>query len=127
MQLAATIDDAALAETIAQTSRLVADLQDEIMTSRMVPVWQVFDRFPRLVRDSARSVGKQVEFSIEGKDVELDRSMLEEVGDPIVHLLRNAIDHGLETPDERVSRGKPAQGRLVLSATRDRSAVAIRV
>ena len=119
--------DPALVETVAQASRLVADLQDEIMTSRMVPVWQVFDRFPRLVRDSARSVGKQVDFSIEGKDVELDRSMLEEVGDPIVHLLRNAIDHGLETPPERERAGKPASGRLVLSATRDRSAVAIRV
>jgi two-component system chemotaxis sensor kinase CheA len=125
--IAGASEDQALVETVAQASRLVADLQDEIMTSRMVPVWQVFDRFPRLVRDSARSVGKQVEFSIEGKDVELDRSMLEEVGDPIVHLLRNAIDHGLETPDERISRGKPPTGRLVLSATRDRSAVAIKV
>lgn len=126
-QLAAAINDPALTETVAQTSRLVADLQDEIMTSRMVPVWQVFDRFPRLVRDAARSVGKQVEFAIEGKDVELDRSMLDEVGDPIVHLLRNAIDHGIETPDTRRAQGKNPQGRLTLSATRDRSAVAIRV
>ena len=126
-QLAAATNDPALTETVAQTSRLVADLQDEIMTSRMVPVWQVFDRFPRLVRDAARSVGKQVEFVIEGKDVELDRSMLDEVGDPIVHLLRNAIDHGIETPDTRRAQGKNPQGRLILSATRDRSAVAIRV
>jgi two-component system chemotaxis sensor kinase CheA len=126
-QLSASIDDAALTETVAQTSRLVADLQDEIMTSRMVPVWQVFDRFPRLVRDAARSVGKQVEFVIEGKEVELDRSMLDEVGDPIVHLLRNAIDHGIETPDTRRAQGKKPEGRLTLSASRDRSAVAIRV
>jgi len=126
-QLSATINDAALTEAVAQTSRLVADLQDEIMTSRMVPVWQVFDRFPRLVRDAARSVGKQVEFVIEGKEVELDRSMLDEVGDPIVHLLRNAVDHGIETPDTRRAQGKPPEGRLTLSATRDRSAVAIRV
>ncbi len=125
--IAGASNDPALIETVGQTSRLVADLQDEIMTSRMVPVWQVFDRFPRLVRDAARSVNKQVEFSIEGKDVELDRSMLEEVGDPIVHLLRNAVDHGLETPEDRIRLGKPAAGRLVLSATRDRSAVAIRV
>jgi len=97
------------------------------MTSRMVPVWQVFDRFPRLVRDAARSVGKPVEFTIEGKDVELDRSMLDEVGDPIVHLLRNAIDHGIETPEVRRAEGKPESGRLTLSAVRDRSAVAIRV
>lgn len=127
VQLAAAVDDAALDETVGQASRLIADLQDEIMTSRMVPVWQVFDRFPRLVRDAARSVGKQVEFVVEGKDVELDRSMLDEVGDPIVHLLRNAIDHGLETAEERLRVGKPPAGRLTLSALRDRSAVAIRV
>jgi two-component system chemotaxis sensor kinase CheA len=126
-QLSTLIDDPALAETVTQTSRLVADLQDEIMTSRMVPVWQVFDRFPRLVRDAAHSVHKQVDFIIEGKDVELDRSMLDEVGDPIVHLLRNAVDHGIETPDVRRAKGKPAAGRLTLSALRDRSAVAIRV
>jgi two-component system chemotaxis sensor kinase CheA len=126
-QLSALIDDPALAETVTQTSRLVADLQDEIMTSRMVPVWQVFDRFPRLVRDAAHSVQKQVDFVIEGKDVELDRSMLDEVGDPIVHLLRNAVDHGIEKPDARRAKGKPAAGRLTLSALRDRSAVAIRV
>jgi two-component system chemotaxis sensor kinase CheA len=126
-QLSTLIDDPALAETVTQTSRLVADLQDEIMTSRMVPVWQVFDRFPRLVRDAAHSVQKQVDFIIEGKDVELDRSMLDEVGDPIVHLLRNAVDHGIEKPDVRRAKGKPAAGRLTLSALRDRSAVAIRV
>jgi two-component system chemotaxis sensor kinase CheA len=126
-QLTGSIDDPALTETVAQTSRLVADLQDEIMTSRMVPVWQVFDRFPRLVRDAARSVGKPVEFTIEGKEVELDRSMLDEVGDPIVHLLRNAIDHGIEPPDVRRAQGKPESGHLTLSATRDRSAVAIKV
>jgi two-component system chemotaxis sensor kinase CheA len=97
------------------------------MTSRMVPVWQVFDRFPRLVRDAARSVGKPVEFTIEGKEVELDRSMLDEVGDPIVHLLRNAVDHGIESPEVRRAAGKPEAGRLTLSALRDRSAVAIRV
>jgi two-component system chemotaxis sensor kinase CheA len=126
-QLSVALNDPALAETVAQTTRLVADLQDEIMTSRMVPVWQVFDRFPRLVRDAARSVGKTVELVIEGKEVELDRSMLDEVGDPIVHLLRNAVDHGIEAPEVRRAAGKPEQGRLTLSALRDRSAVAIRV
>ena len=127
LQLTQTCDDPHLIEAVNQASRLVADLQDEIMTSRMVPVWQVFDRFPRLVRDAARSVDKEVVFAIEGKEVELDRSMLEEVGDPIVHLLRNAVDHGIERPAERIAKGKPAAGRLTLSALRDRSAVAIRV
>ena len=126
-QIASTISDEALDETVAQASRLVSDLQDEIMTSRMVPVWQVFDRFPRLVRDAARALGKQVLFTVEGKEIELDRSMLDEIGDPIVHLLRNAIDHGIERPDDRIAAGKPVTGRLTLSALRDRSAVIIRV
>jgi two-component system chemotaxis sensor kinase CheA len=126
-QIAGAISDPSLDETVAQASRLVSDLQDEIMTSRMVPVWQVFDRFPRLVRDAARSLGKQVAFSVEGKEIELDRSMLDEIGDPVVHLLRNAIDHGIESPDARIAAGKPPAGRLTLSALRDRSAVIIRV
>ena len=126
-QLATTINEPALTEAVTQTSRLVADLQDGIMTSRMVPVWQVFDRFPRVVRDAARALGKQVDFAVEGQEIELDRSLLDEIGDPIVHLLRNAIDHGLETPDERVSAGKSPTGRLTLVAARDRSAVVIRV
>ena len=126
-QLAAATDDAALDETVTQASRLIGDLRDEIMTSRMVPVWQVFDRFPRVVRDGSRALGKQIEFTIEGKEIELDRSMLEEIGDSIVHLLRNAVDHGIETPEERLAAGKAPTGRLLLSAVRDRSAVVIRV
>lgn len=126
-QLSRDIADSALDESVAQASRLISDLQDEIMTSRMVPVWQVFDRFPRLVRDAARALGKDVDFSVEGKEIELDRSMLDEIGDPIVHLLRNAVDHGIETPAARRAAGKPPAGRLSLSAMRDRSAVLIRV
>jgi two-component system, chemotaxis family, sensor kinase CheA len=126
-QLAATINEPALTETVTQASRLVADLQDGIMTSRMVPVWQVFDRFPRVVRDAARALGKQVDFVVSGQEIELDRSLLDEIGDPVVHLLRNAIDHGLEAPDVRVDAGKAPTGRLALTAARDRSAVVIRV
>ena len=126
-QIASASDDAALTEAVAQAGRLVGDLQDEIMQSRMVPVGQVFDRFPRLVRDVARTLDKQVHFSIEGKDIELDRSMLDEIGDPVMHLLRNAIDHGIESPAERVAAGKPPQGSLTLSTIRDRSAVVVRV
>ena len=127
VQLAVTRDDPALDRAVTEASRLVADLQDQIMASRMVPVWQVFDRFPRLVRDSSRSLGKQVEFTVEGKEIELDRSMLDEIGDPVVHLLRNAIDHGFEMPDERVAAGKPADGTTRAlgaraSARRSRSA-----
>lgn len=126
-QIAAGLENPALDETLTQASRLISDLQDEIMTSRMVPVWQVFDRFPRLVRDAARTLGKQIDFSIEGKEIELDRSLLDEIGDPVVHLLRNAIDHGIEPPEVRRAAGKPAEGRLSLAAMRDRSAIVIRV
>jgi two-component system, chemotaxis family, sensor kinase CheA len=126
-QLSTALADPALDETVTQASRLISDLQDEIMTSRMVPVWQVFDRFPRLVRDAARTLGKQIEFTIEGKEIELDRSLLDEIGDPVVHLLRNAIDHGIELPAERKAAGKPAEGQLRLEALRDRSAIVIRV
>src|SRR5688572_6197068 len=127
VELAVTRDDAALTDAVTEASRLVSDLQDQIMASRMVPVWQVFDRFPRLVRDSSRALGKQIEFTIEGKEIELDRSMLDEIGDPVVHLLRNAIDHGFETASERVAAGKPPAGKLVLSAARERSSITIRV
>jgi two-component system chemotaxis sensor kinase CheA len=127
VQISTGMDDPALSDSVTQASRLIGDLRDEIMTSRMVPVWQVFDRFPRLVRDASRSLGKRIEFTIEGKEIELDRSMLDEIGDPIVHLLRNAIDHGIESPEERAAAGKPAAGKLRLSAARDRSAVVIRV
>ncbi|HEX8433182.1 MAG TPA: chemotaxis protein CheA [Longimicrobium sp.] len=116
-----------LAEAVDQASRLVGELQDEIMRARMAPVWNVFDRFPRLVRDAARSLGKQVEFVIEGKEIELDRSMLDEIGDPLVHLLRNSLDHGIEPPHERRAAGKPETGTLSLSAARERSRIVIRV
>jgi two-component system chemotaxis sensor kinase CheA len=126
-QLSTALGDNSLDETVLQASRLISDLQDEIMTSRMVPVWQVFDRFPRLVRDAARTLGKQIDFTIEGKEIELDRSLLDEIGDPVVHLLRNAVDHGIESAEVRTAAGKPPEGRLSLSALRDRSAIVIRV
>lgn len=116
-----------LADAIDQAARLIGELQDEIMQARMAPVWQVFDRFPRLVRDAARSLGKRVDFVIEGKEIELDRSMLDEIGDPLVHLLRNSLDHGIESPAERRAAGKPETGTLRLSAARERSRIVIRV
>jgi two-component system chemotaxis sensor kinase CheA len=79
------------------------------------------------VRDAARTLGKQIEFTVEGKEIELDRSLLDEIGDPVVHLLRNAVDHGIESADVRTAAGKPPEGRLSLSALRDRSAIVIRV
>ena len=116
------IDDVAI-----QISRLSADLQSEIIQARMTPVWQVFDRFPRLVRDVARQLGKQVQFRVEGKEIELDRAILDELGDPLVHLLRNAVDHGIETPAERTRHKKNPEGEIVLAAVRERSSVAISI
>lgn len=117
--------DPDLADSVAAISGLTGRLQSEILQARMTPVWQVFDRFPRLVRDLARELGKQVQFRVEGKEIELDRAILDEVGEPLVHLLRNAVDHGIEPPDERTAAGKPAAGQLTLAALRDRGTVVI--
>ena len=127
VETAVAAGDPAVTDAVTEASRLISQLQDQIMMSRMVPVHHVFDRFPRLVRDAARSLGKNVEFAMTGKEIELDRSMLDEIGDPIVHLLRNAVDHGFESPAEREAAGKPASGKLSLSAARERSSVTVRV
>ncbi len=119
--------DRTVMATAQETSRLISSLQEQILQARMVPVGQVFDRFPRLVRDVARDLGKQVSFTMEGRDIALDRSMLDAIGDPIVHLLRNAMDHGIESGEQRVAAGKPEAGRLVLRAVRDRAAIVIAV
>ncbi len=126
-RLARSRADLELDDMAAKLSSLTGTLQSEIVQARMTPVWQVFDRFPRMVRDLARQLGKQVEFEVEGKDIELDRAILDEIGDPLVHLLRNAVDHGIETPDERTLAGKPPRARIVLSAMAEKATVAIRV
>src|SRR5881296_325666 len=126
-ELAAERRDPAIDDVAIQISRLTADLQAEIIQARMTPVWQVFDRFPRLVRDLARQLGKQVAFRVEGKEIELDRAILDELGDPLMHLLRNAVDHGIEPPAERRRRGKNPEAEIVLTALRERSSVAISV
>lgn len=127
LELAARHGDPALDEVVTLAARLIGEMQDEVMLSRMVPVGQVFDRFPRLVRDAAHALGKQIVFTVEGNDIELDRSMLDEIGDPVLHLLRNAVDHGIEGPEQRRAAGKPASGSLVLSVSRERSTVLVRV
>jgi two-component system, chemotaxis family, sensor kinase CheA len=119
--------DRAIVRAANDTARLVSALQEEVLQARMVPVAQVFDRFPRLVRDIARDLGKDVQFVTEGQEIEMDRALLDAVGDPIMHLLRNALDHGLEDPETRRAAGKPPTGRLVLRAARDRASVVIQV
>jgi two-component system chemotaxis sensor kinase CheA len=126
-ELAARRADAELDDVALKISHLAGSLQTEIVEARMTPVWQVFDRFPRLVRDVARGLGKRVSLVVDGKEIELDRAILDEIGDPLVHLLRNAVDHGIEPPDLRRKAGKLAEGKIVLSAIRERATVAIRV
>ncbi len=111
----------------ARVARVVAEMQSEVIQARMTPVWQVFDRFPRVVRDLSRQLGKRVAFEVEGEEIELDRALLDELGEPLIHMLRNAVDHGIESPAERKRRNKPAEARVKLSATRERAGVAIRV
>jgi two-component system chemotaxis sensor kinase CheA len=116
-----------MADVLERMRRLVDEVQDVALGMRMVPVGDVFDRFPRMVRDAARSLGKEIDFAIEGRDIELDRSVLEEIADPLVHLLRNAIDHGLEPMGERETSGKSPRGRLVLRAESGRGSVRVQV
>jgi len=119
------LDD--LTETISTFDRLTNQLQDKIMNIRMIPMKHIFNRFPRMVRDLSKQSGKQLEFIMEGEGIELDRTVLDEIGDPLVHLLRNAVDHGVETPDEREKKGKPAKGTVHLIAERKRNHVLIMV
>jgi two-component system chemotaxis sensor kinase CheA len=125
--LAAAGADPALAEVSDRIGRLVSGMQAEVIASRMTPVGEVFERFPRLVRDLARDLGKRIRFDVEGEEIELDRSILDEIGDPLLHLIRNAADHGIETADARVRAGKPPEGRILLAATRERNSVTLRV
>src|SRR5918995_7059123 len=119
--------DPTLIELSERIARLVSAMQVEVIGSRMTPVGEVFERFPRLVRDLSRDLGKQIRFDMEGEEIELDRSILDEIGEPLLHLIRNAADHGIERPEDRSAAGKPAEGRILLSATRERNTVAIRV
>ncbi len=125
--LATAADDPSLAEVSDRIARLVSGMQAEVIASRMTPVGEVFERFPRLVRDLARDLGKRIRFEVEGEEIELDRSILDEIGDPLLHLIRNAADHGIEAPDVRVEAGKPPEGRILLVATRERNSVTLRV
>lgn len=115
-QLARELGKSELQETVEHMSRISGDLQNIILTMRMVPVEQVFNRFPRMVRDLAKELSKKVNLEIFGAETELDRTVIDEIGDPLVHLLRNSIDHGVESPTERRMAGKPEEGTVQLKA-----------
>lgn len=116
-----------LSETTYAMARISDDLQDTIMKVRMVPVSSVFSRFPRLVRDLSRKSGKEVDLIMEGEETELDKSVVEVIGDPLVHLIRNSVDHGIEPEDVRIAAGKPAKGKVTLRAFHKGNSVAIEI
>lgn len=105
-----------LQETVEHMTRTSSDLQSIILNMRMVPVEQVFNRFPRMVRQLSKDLHKRLELTISGAETELDRTVIDEIGDPLVHLIRNAVDHGIESPEVRESKGKPAAGQIELKA-----------
>ncbi|WP_456329579.1 chemotaxis protein CheW [Archaeoglobus sp.] len=125
LQIAAEYDIPELKEAVAIMDKSITSLQDEIMQIRMVKVERVFSKFPRMVRDLARKLGKKVDFTMEGLDTELDRTVLDEISDPLVHLVRNAVDHGIETPEERKAAGKDETGRIKLAAWREKNNIII--
>jgi len=124
-QIAERLGDRELLEALSTTSHLMTELQDEIMEMRLTPVAEVFNKFPRMVRKLARELGKEIEFKMEGSNIEVDRTILEKLGDVLVHLLRNAVDHGIEAPEERIAKGKPRTGRVELIAKREKSHILI--
>jgi len=117
----------ALGETVGHITRITADLQDQIMKARMLPIETVFNRFPRMVRDLAQKIGKEIKLDLVGGESELDRSVIEVIGDPLLHILRNSIDHGIESPDDREKLGKPRSGRVVVSARHQENHIVIEI
>lgn len=108
-----------VSKAIANLDVVTADLQNAVMKTRMQPIKKVFGRFPRVVRDLARSLSKEVNLEMQGEETDLDKNLVEALADPLVHLVRNAVDHGIETPDEREAAGKPRQGTVVLAAEQE--------
>ncbi|WP_215190212.1 chemotaxis protein CheA [Exiguobacterium sp. s6] len=115
-RLADEVGQPELNETVEKIKRGTNELQSLVLTLRMMPIEQVFNRFPRMVRSVAKDIHKKVQLEITGAETELDRTVIDEIGDPLVHLIRNAIDHGIELPEVRLEAGKPEQGRLALRA-----------
>ena len=116
-----------LMETLEQMDRVTGDLQNIVMKVRMVPVSAVFNRFPRMVRDVSKELGKEINLTIEGEETELDRTVIDEIGDPIMHLLRNSLDHGVESPEKREAKGKPRVGEVGLIARHEGNNVVIMI
>ena len=116
-----------LNQVVSSISIVTTDLQIAVMKTRMLPIGKVFNKFPRLVRDLSRELGKKIKLIIEGEDTELDKSIIEEIGDPLVHMIRNAIDHGIEPPEKRKSIGKPEEGTIWLRAYNEGNMIVIEI
>lgn len=114
-------------DSVEYLERITTSLHDAVMKVRMVPVETVFNRFPRMIRDISRKLDKEIELVMSGEETELDRTVIDEIGDPLIHLLRNAADHGLETTEERMQIGKPRRGTIKLQAYQDGNSVVIEV
>lgn len=119
VRLGLSIHDEAMAKALSNLDVVTADLQTSVMKTRMQPIKKVFGRFPRLVRDLARQLKKEISLELVGEDTDLDKNLVEALADPLVHLVRNAVDHGCETPEEREAAGKSRCGRVVLSAEQE--------
>jgi two-component system chemotaxis sensor kinase CheA len=117
----------ALGEVSSHINLITTDLQLAVMKTRMQPVRRVFSKFPRMVRDLGRAKGKELEIQVFGEETELDKSVIEEIGDPLVHLIRNAVDHGIEMPDARQAEGKPRKGTILLSAYHEGNSIIIEI
>lgn len=115
-QIATELSHPELTETVEKISRVTSNLQTNILNIRMVPIETVFNRFPKMIRQLARDLGKKIRLHIVGQDTELDRTVIDEIGDPLIHLLRNSADHGIEMPEERKALGKPEEGTILLKA-----------
>lgn len=114
--IASELHNPELTETTERMTRISGDLQNIILNMRMIPVETVFNRFPKMVRQLARELNKKITLEIVGAETELDRTVIDEIGDPLVHLIRNALDHGIESPEERIAKGKPETGPVTLRA-----------
>jgi two-component system chemotaxis sensor kinase CheA len=127
LQISQEYDIPELMESVNILEKSITSLQDEVMRIRMVKIERIFNKFPRMVRDLSRKLGKKIEFVVEGQDTELDRTVLDQINDSLVHLVRNAVDHGIEFPEERIKAGKPEVGLIRLSAKREKSNVVIEI
>jgi two-component system chemotaxis sensor kinase CheA len=126
-QLAVQNGDPAIQDGVDKIAQIASDLQQEVLAARLVPMSDVLDRFPRVVRDAAKGLGKEIDFTLQGRELEMDRAILQMLSEPVIHLLRNAVDHGIELPHQRKQAGKSQVGSITLTAQKQKDQVLIKV